>query len=252
MDRPRLAVLIPLLMAACTPAPVSTPTPPPPTPRIATTPYFEPLVSTWIAAFAADQTAEPFELVVLPAPAALDAVIHGDVDLLITAGEPPEDGFVTPLLREGIAIILHPSNQVRDLSLEELEEIISGRVNNWEQLGGSGSPLKLYLPLPSEPLRTQFEKLLTLNSTTPNTYLAPSPAAMLSLVLEDPGAIGLLPFSLLSGEVRAARVNTIILSEGTVQAGRYPLTLEIVATAPSEPEGSVRDWLLWLQSIEME
>jgi phosphate transport system substrate-binding protein len=248
VDRSRLAILISLLLAACAPAP--TPTPPPPTPRIATTPYFEPLVSTWIAAYAAEQVAAPFELFVLPEPEALDALAHGDVDLLITAGEPPDDGFATPLQREGIAIILHPSNLLRDLTLEDLGEIFSGRINNWEQLGSSGEQLRLYLPFASEPLRTQLERLLSLNSNSPNAHLAPSPTAMLSLVQKDPGAIGLLPFSLLTEEVRAVRVNAVILSEGTIQEGRYPLTLEIVATAPSEPEGSAREWLTWLQSLE--
>ena len=248
MGRLRLSLLIFLLLAACTPAP--TPLVPQPTPRIATTPYFEPIVSNWIATYAAEQATTPFELVVLPVSEALDALAHGDVELLITTEAPPDEGFATPLRHEGIAIILHPTNQIRDFSLEHLREIFSGRINNWEQLGGSDESLTLYLPLKSEPLRMEFEGLLSLKSTTPGAHLAPSPAAMLSHVQEDPSAIGLLAFSLVPEEVRAARVNEIPLNKGTIQARSYPLTLEILATAPSEPKGSVREWLVWLQIQE--
>jgi ABC-type phosphate transport system substrate-binding protein len=246
VGRSRIAPLIFLLLAACTPTP--TPTPPPPTPRIATTPYFEPLVSSWISAYAAEQSTTPFELVVFPVAEGLDALAAGDVDLLITAEGALDDGFATPLRTEGIGIILHPTNQLRDFSLEDLRDILSGRIDHWEQLDGSDEIIQLYLPLPSEPLRTQFERLLALNATSPTAHLAPSPAAMLSLVREDPGAIGLLPHSLASDDVRIAGVNAVTPSEGTLQDGRYPLTLEIVATAPSEPEGTARDWLAWLQS----
>lgn len=45
---------------------------------------------------------------------------------------------------DGLAIIIHPDNQLRELSVEQLADIFSGRVNNWRQLGGHAGAIKIY------------------------------------------------------------------------------------------------------------
>jgi ABC-type phosphate transport system substrate-binding protein len=80
-----------------------------------------------------------------------------------------------------------------------------------------------------------------------SALLAPDPAAVLSLVAEDAGAIGYLPLSQVTEEVRVARIDGILPGASTIADGRYPLRLTVLATAPQEPSGQVRDWIGWLQ-----
>jgi len=45
---------------------------------------------------------------------------------------------------DGIAIIVHPSNKIENLSIKQLSDIFSGKINNWNQLGGDDSEIILY------------------------------------------------------------------------------------------------------------
>ena len=44
---------------------------------------------------------------------------------------------------DGIAVIVHPSNQVDELSVEQLSKIFSGQIGNWSELGGPDKDIVL-------------------------------------------------------------------------------------------------------------
>jgi hypothetical protein len=242
-----LLSLLTLTLTTCTPSPTLTPTPP--SPVIATTPAFESLVTEWAATYAEVNELDPFEIVILPFEAAVTAAGAGEVEVVVAGMNPPEDWFATPLKIEGIAVIVNPSNQLRSYSLEDLKALFSGRITSWETLGGQALSVHPVIPLKSDELRIRFEgQILEGLPPSKSALLAPSSQAMVSLVAEDPSAIGYLPFSQISEEVRAARVDGALLHESTLQDGRYPLVIEILALAPQEPTGIVREWLVWLQA----
>ncbi|WP_300655463.1 substrate-binding domain-containing protein, partial [Pseudomonas sp.] len=45
---------------------------------------------------------------------------------------------------DGLAIILHPSNPLGALRIEQLAQIFSGELQDWAQVGGNSGPIKLY------------------------------------------------------------------------------------------------------------
>ena len=45
---------------------------------------------------------------------------------------------------DGLAIIVHPDNQLRELSVQQLADIFSGRIDNWQQLGGEAGAISIY------------------------------------------------------------------------------------------------------------
>lgn len=45
---------------------------------------------------------------------------------------------------DGIAIIIHPSNKIDSLTIENIRDIYTGRITNWQELGGSNSKIILY------------------------------------------------------------------------------------------------------------
>lgn len=48
------------------------------------------------------------------------------------------------LALDGLIAVVHPSNPVQSLSLEELALIFSGTVTNWAQIGGRDAPINMY------------------------------------------------------------------------------------------------------------
>ncbi|WP_238942163.1 substrate-binding domain-containing protein [Marinobacter sediminum] len=45
---------------------------------------------------------------------------------------------------DGLAILVHPSNPVNQLSIDTLARIFAGQINNWAELGGRNQPINLY------------------------------------------------------------------------------------------------------------
>lgn len=54
------------------------------------------------------------------------------------AGILPIEQIVT---MDGLAIIVHPSNPLRNLTIEQIRNIYTGKIKNWEELGGPDSPI---------------------------------------------------------------------------------------------------------------
>lgn len=48
------------------------------------------------------------------------------------------------LARDGLSIIVHPSNPLARISMQQLSDVFSGRVTNWKELGGPDAPIVLY------------------------------------------------------------------------------------------------------------
>ena len=45
---------------------------------------------------------------------------------------------------DGIAVIVHPSNKVDNLTIQQVSDIFSGKITNWKQVGGENLPITLY------------------------------------------------------------------------------------------------------------
>lgn len=49
-----------------------------------------------------------------------------------------------PVALDGLAIIVHPSNKVTSLTMDELRRIYIGQITNWSQVGGANEPITVY------------------------------------------------------------------------------------------------------------
>ena len=234
---------------AAAPSPI-----PAPLPRVATSPALETWVSQRVLAFRDSRPGSGyadlgFSVEILPPEAALQAAADGEVVLAVLALDPPAEWFGTPLGRLGISVVVHPGNPVRELSLMELRDLLAGRTQSWQVLGDYSEVVQPIIPLAGDELRLAVQQTaLEGERYTLASLLAPSPPAMVSLVAEQPGALGLLPVTELTDQVRTLRIEGQLPTELATDQGRYPLWMQIVAMAPAEPAGAVREWLGWLQS----
>lgn len=248
------AGVLALVLAGCQAQPGGETSPPFPTPfpEAATTPSFQGWVSQRILRFRAEApNALPlgFGVQIEPFEQALQSVGEGDYELLISAGEPPDGWFVTPLGWEGVAFAVHPENRLRQLETEQLQSIFSGQTWNWEELGGAPLEIEPVIPLPGDELREYLQQaLLGGRPFTPAALLGPTPELTQAMLAARPGAIAILPASALGPAARALLIDGEAPRPASVQDGGYRYRVEILAYAPQEPVGQIREWLVWLQT----
>jgi phosphate transport system substrate-binding protein len=215
---------------------------------LAVTPALEAFAIQEFAAWRQEAGVPGFDLDIWPEAAAIQAADEGEVAAVLTLAAPPEGWFAAPVGAEGIAVIVNAANPIRALNSEDLPDLFSGRSQSWADVGGDAQEIVPVIPLPGDGLRAGFEAMVMAGARlSGGALLAPSPEAAQTIVAENVWAIGLVPLSAVDDQARLVRIDGVLPEGTTVRDGRYPLTLPIVITAPQEPGGAIRDWIVWLQ-----
>jgi len=244
-SRRLLFLLLFAALAGCSGPATATPTPSPPA-VLVTSPALEPLVTGWLKAYAAASGPLAFDLDIRAPSAEL-----GTAETRIQGTQPEGAAFATPLGREAVAVIVHPSVTKRDFTLAELADIFSGRTAGWDAMGGGSESVQPVIPLPEDSLRLAFQAaVMGTSHFASGARLAPTPATMVALVAQTPGAIGLAPLSQPDDGVKLARVDGQLADPDRLDSTAYPLTFEVIAAGAGVPEGPIYDFLLWRQAQE--
>jgi phosphate transport system substrate-binding protein len=200
------------------------------------------------------------------------ALINGTVDIAnasraMTDGEKKqaEGNGITPVefvvARDAIAVIVNPENPVRKLTIQQISDIYSGKVNNWSEVGGDRRPIVRLSRETNSGTHVYFLQTVirlgdknnpTLFST--DTLLLPSSEGIVSEVRQNPNAIGYdglgyVPPDLMNSMIAVARDASgpfVIPSITTVNDNSYPVTRDLYMYTAGKPAGAIRDYVNWI------
>lgn len=196
------------------------------------------------------------------------ALINGTVDLA-QSSRPMKDGEKadvekrrsaklneTPVALDALAVFVNEGNPVRELSIDQLSAIYTGKVTNWNQVGGGNAPIVLYGRENSSGTYEYFkEHVLNKADFAPRTQTLQGTAAVINAVSRDRNGIGYGGIAYAQG-VRAIGVKKDAASpmvepkEENVANGTYPVARHLyfywVSTAPSE----IQQFVQWATSVD--
>lgn len=163
------------------------------------------------------------------------------------------------IARDAIAIIVHHSNPIEQLSIEQLSDIYSGKINNWSELGGDDRPIVRLSRESNSGTHVYFlEQVLRQgdieDSTlfSPDTLLLPSSEGIMSEVRENPNAIGYDGLGYVTDDVRVIAVARdpsgafVLPSVKTVNSAEYPISRDLYMYTAGEPTGPILAYLEWV------
>ena len=204
------------------------------------------------------------------------ALINGTVDIanasrqikeeeLSEARDNGADPVEFVVARDAIAVIVNPENPVNQLTLQQISDIYSGKINNWLEVGGEDRPivrlsretnsgthvyfLEVVLRLGQEDNKTLFAV---------NTLLLPSSEGIIAEVSDNPNAIGYDGLGYVTPEVKVIAVARedggpyVLPSVETVNDGEYAIARDLYVYTASEPTGAVKQYLDWIMSPEAQ
>ena len=91
-----------------------------------------------------------------------------------------------------VAFVVHPSNPVKDLSFEQMTDILAGRITFWDELGGVNLPIELITEQKGGGIRTMVEKTIgEWGDVMVKPHTVQSAALVPFVVSKMPNAIGL-------------------------------------------------------------
>ncbi len=173
--------------------------------------------------------------------AAAKAIDIGDSDIL--AAEQPQlvDHRVAVV---GFAIVTNPAAGVKTLSRTQLQDVFSGKVQNWKEVGGADQKVVPVNRPRSSGTRAVFIK--TIMRSVPisaNGLVQDATGTVISAVKQTPGAVSYVALSGITSGVTIVAVDGVAPTAETITAGKYPIWSYEHMYTYGEPKGNVAGFI---------
>lgn len=163
--------------------------------------------------------------------------------------------------RDAIAIVVNPANLVNHLTIQQLSDIYSGKINNWKEVGGED---RVIVRLSRETnsgthvfflenvIRMGDPNNKTLFST--DTLLLPSSEGITAETRDNPNAIGYDGLGYVTPEVKVIAVGGsetgpfVLPSADSVNNGQYPIARDLYMYTNGQPTGAILNYINWIMT----
>jgi phosphate transport system substrate-binding protein len=198
------------------------------------------------------------------------ALINGTVDIANASRQiKPEEvseaqsNGVDPvefvIARDAIAVIVNPNNPVDKLTLQQISDIYSGKIDNWSEVGGEDRPIVRLSRETNSGTHVYFlETVLRLgekdNKTlfSRDTLLLPSSEGIVAEVRQNPNAIGYDGLGYVPPDLKMIAIakeaggEYVLPSVESVNNVTYPIARDLYMYTAGEPTGTVKIYLDWI------
>ncbi|HWR39919.1 MAG TPA: phosphate ABC transporter substrate-binding protein [Patescibacteria group bacterium] len=178
--------------------------------------------------------------------AGIIAVKRNAIDLAMTSREvkPEEDDqYLRDYLvaKDAIAIVVHPSNPVRNLNKEQIKDVFTGVITNWRQLGGADAPIVLIGRNKASTTRKGMDEMVLGGLDFAKEITANESAEILTAaVAGNVNAVGYLALKDLKPAIKPLTINNIAISRESILSGNYPLSRSFYLEIYDKPKSAVQ------------
>jgi phosphate transport system substrate-binding protein len=203
------------------------------------------------------------------------ALINGTVDMA-NASRAMKDNEIADAQAKGfdpvehtvaidaIAVIVNKQNPVAQLTIDQLADIFTGRIANWQELGGDDAPIVLVSRETNSGTHVYFlEEVVRKGDSentdvfAPQTLLMPSSVGITSEVQRNPHAIGYDGLGYVDPDhetIIAVAVDAnspyVVPTVATGADGTYPISRPLFVYTTGIPDSNIDDYLAWIQGPE--
>jgi phosphate transport system substrate-binding protein len=171
--------------------------------------------------------------------AGVQAVLNGIADIGMCSrslNEKESHLQAQVIARDGLAIVVHPTNPLAGLSRDQLRRIFAGALGRWSDVGGAEKPIRLITREEGSGTREAFTRLVMGKTRIFRRALTQeSNGAVKELVRHDPCAIGYMSLGLVGDELKALAVDGVAPSAAAVMDKTYPLVRPFLFITNGEP-----------------
>jgi phosphate transport system substrate-binding protein len=190
----------------------------------------------------------------LGSSAGIEAVSAGIADIGTSSRDlKPEEkslGLVdNPIAYDGIAVIVSPANPVDGLTMQQLQDVFSGKITNWKQLGGEDRPIDLVNRDEASGTREAFNKIVMKDAKfDPRAAVLPGTGQVRDVVARAAGSIGYISIGFVQPrftdvEVKALKIDGVGANELNVANKTYPIGRVLHFFTKGQPTGLTKEFV---------
>lgn len=166
-----------------------------------------------------------------------------------------QDLHAFPIARDGIALIVHSSNPISNLSNQQIIDIYTGKITNWKQVGGADKPITVVNKAEGRSTLELFLGYFKLtNSQIKASVVIGDNQQGIKTVAGNPFAIGYVSIGAAEYEASAGipikllPMNSVIASVATVRQGKFPLSRPLNLVTREAPSGLIKQFIDFARS----
>jgi phosphate transport system substrate-binding protein len=159
----------------------------------------------------------------------------------------------TPIALDALVIIVNHENPVTSLSIKQIQDIYTGKITNWKEVGGNDAPINPYVRNTDSGSQVLFESLVMKNLDIidfPVAEMIYTMRGVLRAVEADINSIGYTvyyykEFILNDISIKDIAIEGIYPDEESIGNNTFPLTSEVYATIRSDLDKSSTAYKLY-------
>ncbi|KUG04918.1 phosphate abc transporter [hydrocarbon metagenome] len=161
------------------------------------------------------------------------------------------DLVIFPIAMDGVAIVVHPSNQVKDITQEDVKNIYVGNIKNWKEVGGEDAPITVVSREEGSGTRDAFVSILMdKEEIAARAIIQNSNGAVRTAVAGDPNSIGYVSLAVVNGDIKVLDIEGVVASAENIKAGTYKISRPFIYITNNPPEGLAKAFIDFVLSDE--
>lgn len=164
-----------------------------------------------------------------------------------------------PVALDGLAIIVHSSNPVDDLDMDQLRRIWIGQITNWKQVGGKDMPIVVYSRDANSGTYGFFQEVVLKNQNWGRgVRFMPSTSEEAREVARTPGGIAYGGVAYFKGKANLKIIGVrpkvgappVMPTEDNVRSKKYPIWRYLYYYTNGKPKGDIAKFINFCLSPE--
>jgi phosphate transport system substrate-binding protein len=138
---------------------------------------------------------------------------------------------------DALPVIVHPSNRVKGLTIDQIRDIYTGKITNWKEVGGGDQRIVVISRDTNSGTFETFKELVLGNDSkiVASAEYTGSNGGVRQRVQMTKGSIGYAGLGFVDRSVKALDVNGVAPSAESVVAKQYPISRELFMFTNGEP-----------------
>ncbi len=150
---------------------------------------------------------------------------------------------------DGVGVVVNPKNSVTALTTVQLQDVFSGKIVNWKDLGGEDREINLYDRDSASGTRSVFwKKALKKAEVSKKANVVVSNGAMKTAIAGDPYGIGYVSVGHIDETIVPVALDGVVPNLETVKNGTYGVARGLYSLTKGEPTGLAQLFLEYMLS----
>ncbi|KRL03928.1 phosphate ABC transporter substrate-binding protein [Liquorilactobacillus oeni] len=152
----------------------------------------------------------------------------------------------------GMTPVVNKDAGVKNVTMSQLRDIFTGKVTNWNQVGGKDEKIVLINRPSGSGTRATFESAVMNGQTAAKSQEQDSNGTVQKMIAQTPGSISYLAFSYVKSDVQALSIDGVAPTDANVTTNKWKIWSYEHMYTKGKPDTAAKSFLDYMKSSKVQ